>query len=140
MKSLNKVFLMGHLGQAPELQSGKTGKPYTRLNLCTNRYSPKEDGGYEEKPEWHSVFVWGDQATKCTEYLRTGALVFVEGSLTYWQVAQENSDKKAYKNAVHADRVRFISYGREAEAPTDLGDLDIPHSTRNHNAVAHPVM
>jgi single-strand DNA-binding protein len=132
---------MGHLGRAPQLQSSKSGNPYTRLNLCTNRYLPKEDGGFEEKAEWHSVFVWGDQATKCAEYLRTGALVFVEGSLTYWQVAQERSDEKtAYKNAIHADRVRFISYGKEAEEPIDLENLDNPQVTRNHNAVAHPVM
>ncbi len=144
MKSLNKVFLMGHLGHSPELHESKSGRPYTRLNLCTNRYMPGKDGeDASEKPEWHSIFVWGDQATKCTEYLRKGALVFVEGSLTYWQVAQESTGEKGkngYKNAIHADHVRFISYGRAAEAPTDLENLDIPSGSRNHNAVAHPVM
>lgn len=144
MKSLNRVFLMGHLADAPALQQSKNGKPYTRLRMATNRYSPKEEGsGFDSKAEWHSVFVFGDEATRCSEYLRKGALVFVEGSLTYWQVAMEGTTEKSqtgYKNAIQADKVRFITYGRSTESDEQAENLDIPSGPRNHNAVAHPVM
>jgi single stranded DNA-binding protein len=91
MKSMNRVFLMGHLGGAPELRTSKNGNPYTRLRLATNKFMAKEDGTKDTKTDWHSVFVWGDDANRCAEYLRTGALVFVEGSLSYWEVALEGT-------------------------------------------------
>ena len=144
MKSLNRVFLMGHLGGAPELQTSKGGKPYARLRLATNRSQRREDGSYEDKAEWHSVFVWGDQAERCTRWLNKGALVFVEGALSYWQVALdgvgETAEKIGYKNAIHADNIRFITYGRNSESLSDMENLDNPPPSRNHNAVAHPVM
>lgn len=140
MKSLNRVFLMGHLGATPELQTSRSGKPYTRLRLATNRFRMKDDGGKEESADWHSVFVWGDQAERCARWLTKGAMVFVEGSLTYWQVAMDGGTDTAYKNAIHADDVRFITYGKGAEFATGAENLDIPRGARNHNAVAHPVM
>jgi single-strand DNA-binding protein len=143
MKSLNRVFLMGHLGGAPELRTSKNGNPYTRLRLATNKFMAKEDGTKDTKTDWHSVFVWGDDANRCAEYLRTGALVFVEGSLSYWEVALEGTTEKSqtgYKNAIQADRIRFITYGRGAESEDSPENLDNPAPPRNHNAVAHPVM
>ena len=147
MKSLNRVFLMGHLGFTPELHTGKSGRPYTRLRLATGRYKANEGGGFAESTDWHSVFVWGEEAKRCAEYLSIGAMVFVEGSLSYWQVATDVDTPKAesgYKNAIHADNIRFITYGRGAGATVeniiDVENLDNHQPPRNHNAVAHPVM
>jgi single-strand DNA-binding protein len=136
MRSVNRVYLMGNIARAPELQVSKTGKPYTRLNLATNRWFNNDEGG-EQKTEWHSVFVWGKQAEHCVEYLRQGARVFVEGTLTYWEVAKE-TDKKGYQNAVHADQITFITYGKAPDEAPDLDNLDNSPSPRNHIAVAHP--
>ena len=138
MRSLNKVFLMGNLGRTPELKKSRSGRSFTRLNVATNRRWVDDDGT-QQKSEWHSVFVWGDQAEHCVEYLRTGARVFVEGSLTYWKMGDELPEK-AYKNAIHADRIHFITYGRDAEVASGVENLDIPEAPRNHDAVAHPMM
>ena len=143
MRSLNRVFLMGHLGRAPELMESKAGKPYTRLSVATNRAWMNSEDQREEKTEWHSVFVWGPLAERCSRNLRKGALVFVEGSLSYWKASQEGE----YKNAIHGYEVKFLNSNmRAAENTTEadsmgtlsVEDLDNPESTRNHNAVAHP--
>ena len=130
-KSMNKVFLMGHLGQNPELRMSKNGKPYARLSVATNRRGPMSDEGTpKEATDWHSVFVWGPLADRCVQSLQKGALVFVEGSLSYWQVVKE--DGAAYKNAVHGHEVRFLNSPRAALAATDTENLDIPEEARNH--------
>lgn len=143
MKSLNRVFLMGHLGHTPELIISKAGRPYTRLSVATNRTWMNGEDQREERTEWHSVFVWGQLAQNCTNHLRKGALVFVEGALSYWQVAEE----KQYKNAIHGHEVKFLNFSGKASETTlgvdgadalSVEDLDNPAPARNHNAVAHP--
>lgn len=134
-KCMNRVFLMGHLGQQPELMTSKAGKSYTRLNVATNRRWSDPEGEAKESTDWHSVFVWGPLAERCTEHLRKGALVFVEGSLTYWQVA--TGEGNPYKNAIHGHEVRFLSHPRTPLAPVLGENLDNSEEARNHNAVAH---
>lgn len=135
MKTMNRVFLMGHLGHPPELMQSKNGKPYTRLNLATERYrGPGED----KATDWHSIFVFGDDAQRCADSLGKGALVFVEGNLSYWKMASNGENRDTpYKNAVHADRVRFITYGKSADHAVSMENLDNLAAPRNHNAVAH---
>lgn len=138
MRSLNRVFLMGYLGQNPELSISKGGKPYCRLSVATHQSWMNDEDKREEKTEWHSVFVWGSLAEQCTHNLRKGALVFVEGSLTYWKIAQQ----KDYKNAIHGQEVKFLNSQRSYETvtapPEGMENLDNPAPPRNHNAVAHP--
>ncbi len=134
-KSMNKVFLMGHLGQTPELQLSKAGKPYTRLSVATNRKWTNAEDEKKEATDWHSVFVWGPLAERCVDSLQVGALVLVEGSLSYWQVA--NSSDSPYKNAVHGHEVRFLNSPRSAGVLSETENLDNPEDARNHNAVAH---
>jgi single-strand DNA-binding protein len=126
-KSINRVFLMGHLGQKPELKTSRSGRPFTRLNLATARYRGPDS---EDSTDWHSVFVFGDEAERCAKWLDKGALVFVDGSLNYWKSEAEQPEKR-YQNAISADRVNFITYGRHLETVDNSG------TPRNHNAVAH---
>lgn len=134
MKSLNRVFLIGHLGRTPELQISKSGKPYARLSLATNKtwLSAKEER--QESTEWHSIFVWGTMAETCVQWLKSGALVFVEGSLSYWQVAAQGE----YKNAIQAINVHFLNIPKSSARPVEEEILDNEASSINHNAVAHP--
>ncbi len=136
MKTMNRVFLMGHIGQKPELVQSKNGRPYTRLNIATDRYRGRDE---EEGTDWHSVFVFGDDAQRCVDFLGSGALIFVEGNLSYWKKPAENGESRdnPYKNAVHADRVRFITYGKTPDKTAGAENLDNPTAPRNHNAVAH---
>src|SRR4051812_23906989 len=115
-KTVNRVFLMGHLGDKPELVMSKAGRPYSRLRVATQRAWTNQDDRREEKTDWHSVFVWGQLAERCCKYLGKGSLVYVEGSLSYWQVAAGNP-AEGYKNAIHGYSVKFLSYGKFTETP-----------------------
>jgi single-strand DNA-binding protein len=141
MKSMNRVFLMGRLGGDPELLESKTGNHYTRLRLATQKLVSKADGTKSEVPEWHSVFVWGKQAETCAQYLQKGALVFVEGALSYWTA--NGGDEKMIRTSISADQVHFLNTRRSTEAPVTPApepSLDNPEAPRNHDAVAHPVL
>lgn len=142
MKSLNRVELIGYLGAAPELQISKNGKSYSRLRVATHRNWMNAEDKWETKTDWHSVFIWGPLADRCCHTLEKGNLIFVEGSLTYWQAALP----EGYKNAIHANEVKFLAATKSAatapststEPPPEVEDLDNPAPSRNHNAVAHP--
>ncbi len=131
-RTMNRVFLMGNLAQKPELRTSKAGKSYARLNLATHRYRAQ---GEKEVTDWHSVFVFGAAAESCASRLDRGALVFVEGTLSYWKIDSDD-DGKRYQNAINADSVRFISYGR-SKNDQELENVDNSVSPLNHNAVAH---
>ncbi len=147
MQGLNKVTLIGWLAAKPELKRSKNGIAYTRLRLATRRLKATKEEGFEQAHEredkyhtdWHSIFVWGNTAENCARYLSKGALLAIEGSLTYWEIA--NEEHTSYKNAIHAEQVQFLSYGSTTankENTMETENLDNFEPPRNHNAVAHP--
>jgi len=138
MRSMNRVFLMGHLGHDPEIKISKSGKPFSRLSVATNRKWTNEEDKVTEITDWHSVFVWGPLAEQCCHSLRKGSLVFIEGSLSYWKVAEESDSGKKYMNAIQGYSVDFLSFTKSRENASASGDLDNSEEPRNHNAVAHP--
>lgn len=80
-KSVNKVILIGHLGQDPELRYTGAGTPVCSLRLATNEGYKDSDGNFVERTEWHSVVAWARLAEICSEYLKKGSQVYFEGSL-----------------------------------------------------------
>ena len=76
MPSLNKVFIMGHLGADPELKYTANDKAVCNFNVATSYGS-----GDNKKTEWFKVVVWEKTAEYIKEYCRKGSLVFVEGRL-----------------------------------------------------------
>ncbi|HYB99695.1 MAG TPA: single-stranded DNA-binding protein [Candidatus Limnocylindrales bacterium] len=110
MASLNKVMILGNLGQDPELRHTSGGKAVTTLRLATNESWQDANGQRQERTEWHSVVVWGRAAENCKQYLSKGRTVFVEGRLQTrkWQ-DQSGSDR--YTTEIVADRVQFIGGG-----------------------------
>ena len=83
MSSLNKVMLIGNLGQDPEVRSFQNGGKVANLRIATSeRWKDKNTGEQQERTEWHTVAVFGDGLVNvCERYLRKGSKVFVEGQL-----------------------------------------------------------
>lgn len=79
--SLNKVILVGNLGDDPEVKYTSGGNAVANLSLATNERWTDKSGEKQERTEWHKVVVWGRQAEVAGEYMRKGQLVCVEGSL-----------------------------------------------------------
>ena len=81
MGTLNRVTLIGHLGADPELRYTATGTAVANFSIATSEAWSDLDGKRQERTEWHRVVVWGKPAEACSEFLRKGRCVCVEGRL-----------------------------------------------------------
>lgn len=80
--SLNKVMLIGNLGQDPEIRSFQNGGRVANLRIATSERYKDKDGNQQEKTEWHTVAIFSDGLIGVVErYLKKGAKVFIEGQL-----------------------------------------------------------
>lgn len=80
-RGINKVILIGNLGQDPELRYTGNGTAVCNMRLATNESYKDQDGNLVDKTEWHSVVAWSRLAEICGEYLKKGSQVYFEGSL-----------------------------------------------------------
>ena len=104
--SVNKVLLLGRIGQEPELKTTPTGQSVCNFSLATSERWSK-DGQKQERTTWHSIVVWGKNAENCAKFLSKGSEVFVEGKI---QVRDYEKDGvKRYVTEIVADGVNFIS-------------------------------
>jgi len=107
-RSLNKVEIIGHLGQDPELRYTGNGKAVCNFSVATNQYD-------RDDPEWHNCTAWGDLAEIVNEHLSKGERVFVEGSLRTRQW-EDPDGRTRYSTEIHADEIIFL--GSDVEAGT----------------------
>ena len=123
--SMNRVFLVGRLGAAPELRYTAGGKAVCKLSIATNR----QGAGGKEAVDWHPVVVWEKQAESCHAYLDKGRLVAVEGRLNYrkWEKPE---GQKHFATEIVAHRVIFLGSKGQGE-PSDGGSQAGP---RKHGA------
>ncbi len=127
MASVNKVIILGNLGRDPELRHTASSKAVATMRIATNEVWTDAAGEKQERTEWHTVVVWGRQAENCSQYLRKGRSVYVEGRLQTrkWQ-DKEGHDR--YTTEIVADRVQFVGgtgAGASAE-PEASGEIDPP--------------
>ncbi len=81
-RGVNKVILVGNLGQDPEVRYTPNGKAVTGLSLATSEsWRDKQSGENRENTEWHRVVLFGKLAEVAGEYLRKGSQVYIEGQL-----------------------------------------------------------
>lgn len=108
MASVNRVILLGRLGNQPELRKTANNNSVTELRIATDRRFKGRDDEWVEQTEWHSVVVWGKQAETCERYLNKGREVFVEGRLQTRDWEDQKTGQKRYKTEIVADRVQFV--------------------------------
>lgn len=82
MASLNKVMLIGNLGQDPEVRSFQNGGKVCNLRIATTESWKDQSGQKQERTEWHTVAIFSEGLVSVAErFLRKGSKVFVEGQL-----------------------------------------------------------
>ncbi len=77
--SLNKVMVIGHLGQDPEIRYTPTDLPVVNFSVATDEAYLDKEGKRQERAEWHRIVVIGKLALTCNEYLKKGRQIYVEG-------------------------------------------------------------
>lgn len=80
-RGVNKVMLIGNLGQDPEMRYTGSGTAVCNMRLATTENYKDSNGEWVEKTEWHNVVAWARLAEICNEYLRKGSQVYFEGQL-----------------------------------------------------------
>ncbi len=120
--SKNKIIIIGNLGQNPELKILPNGNKVTNISIATtNKYGDKQ------KTDWHQVVCFGKLAEIVCEYLKSGKLVEVEGSLHYstW----EKQGVKHTSAKIYANEVLFLNRIERqdvTEIPAQLREEDLP--------------
>ncbi len=79
--NINKVLLVGRVTADPQLRSTPGGQSVSSFSLATNRTWKDKAGAKQEEVEFHNVVVWGRQAEIAVQYLKKGAMVYIEGRL-----------------------------------------------------------
>lgn len=107
MASLNRVTIMGNLGQDPELRYTQNQTPVCTFSVATTDYRTGQDGQKLETTEWHRIVVWGRMGENCSKYLAKGRSVLVEGRLQTrnWE---DKSGQKRYVTEIIAQNVQFV--------------------------------
>lgn len=108
---VNKVTLIGNLGQDPELRNTQGGQAVCTLRIATTDKYKDREGTWVDRTEWHTVVVWGKQAESVNQYCRKGKQVYIEGRLQTrkWQ---DKEGKDRFSTEVVAENVKFLG-GRE---------------------------
>ena len=91
--TLNKVLLVGRLGNDPEIRFSGEGNAIANFSIATNETWKDKEGNQQEKTHWHNIVVFGASAEKYIQpYVKKGTLVYIEGSLKTdkWQDKEGN--------------------------------------------------
>ncbi len=128
--SVNKVILVGRLGQNPEVRYTPSGAAVANFSLATNENWIDKSGQKQEKTEWHRIVVWGKTAENCNQYLAKGRQVYVEGKLQTRQWQDKDGQTK-YTTEVQAQTVQFL--GANGTSP-GVGEQRGPHNSMGPEA------
>ena len=113
MAGVNKVILLGNVGQDPEMRYTPAGKAIANFSVATSeRYKDKE-GNTQERTEWHRVTLFGRQAEIAGEYLRKGSQVYIEGRIQNEKYTDREGVER-YATKIIGDRLQLL--GRRGDA------------------------
>jgi single-strand DNA-binding protein len=104
---VNRVILLGRLGQNPELRETREGTPVANFSLATNETWTDKAGEKQERTEWHRVVAWGKLGELCAQYLTKGRQAYVEGRLVTRQWESADGQKHSAVEVV-ASSVVFV--------------------------------
>jgi len=116
-KGLNKVMLIGRLGQDPEMRYTPSGRPLTKLQLAVNRSWTSSEGEKKTETEWFNIVAWGKLAEICNQYLTKGQQIYIEGRI---QTRRWKDDDDIKRESVEINAQEMIMLdGRQGEDETN---------------------
>lgn len=115
MRSINKVFLIGNLTRDAELKQTATSQPIATFGLATNRTWITRDGQKHSSSEFHELVAWGKLAEICSQYLKKGKLVYVEGYLKTRSWDTPEGIKKFRTEVVVTDMIMLEKRPKDGE-------------------------
>ncbi len=131
-RGINKVILVGNLGQDPETRYMPSGGAVTNVTIATSEtWKDKQTGQPQERTEWHRVVFFNRLAEIAGEYLKKGSKVYVEGALRTRKWQDKNTGADRYTTEIVGGEMQMLdsrggggdmgggqaSYGQQAPAP-----------------------
>jgi len=103
----NKVQLIGHIGQQPDVRTTESGKKWARFSLATSEVYHNANGDKVTETQWHNLVAWGNQAETVEKYLPKGREVAIEGKLVSRSYTNKEGVKK-YVTEVHVNEILLL--------------------------------
>ena len=136
--SVNKVILLGNLGQDPVVRTSQDGNKIVQLSIATSeRWKDRNSGEQREKTEWHRVVIFNENLSNIAEqYLKKGSTIFVEGQLQTrkWQ-DQNGMDKYTTEIVLGRFRGELAMIGNRND---NVGITDGQETISNNNNISEP--
>lgn len=104
-RSLNKVLLLGNLGQDPEVRYTSSGKAVATFTLATSERWKDQEGSDQERTEWHRIVAWGRLGEICGEYLSKGKQVYIEGRIQTREWKDKEGQKRTTVEIIAGDMI-----------------------------------
>ena len=118
-RGINKVILVGNLGDDPEVKYTQGGMAVATIRLATSSVRKDRDGNQQERTEWHRVKFFGKLAEIVGEYLKKGSQCYVEGSIRYEKYEKDGVER--YSTDIIADEMQMLGgkpEGRQESKPS----------------------
>ena len=119
-RGINKVILVGNLGNDPDVKYTQGGMAIATLSVATTSSRKDRDGNFQEKTEWHRVKLFGKTAEVAGEYLKKGRQVYIEGRLEYG--SYEKDVVKHYTTDIIGDDMQMLGGGEGQRSGGGYGE------------------
>lgn len=125
MSGVNKVILIGNLGRDPEIRHTPSGAAVANFTLATTENFTDRSGNRNARTEWHRIVAWGRLAEICSQYLRKGRQVYIEGRIQTRQWEDQQGQRRSTTEIVANSMVMLGGRGGEgapAGEPQEAGE------------------
>jgi single-strand DNA-binding protein len=112
MAGVNKVIILGHLGQDPDMRYTPSGDAIANFSIATSESFKDKDGNKQERTEWHRVVLFRRIAEIAGEYLRKGSMAYIEGRLQTRKWTDKDGVEK-YTTEIVGDKLQLVGSKRE---------------------------
>lgn len=129
-RGVNKVIIVGNLGNDPEVRYSQSGAAITTISVATSESWKDKNGEQQERTEWHRVKFFGKLAEIAGEYLKKGSQVYIEGSLRTEKYADKSGVEK-YSTDIIAKEMQMLGGKPQGEPRGNRGGGGTSPPSRN---------
>jgi single-strand DNA-binding protein len=130
---INKAMLIGNLGKDPETRFTQTGAPITTFSIATSERWKDASGEQKEQTQWHRIVTFSRLAEICTEYLKKGSKVYIEGRIQTRSWDDQDGNKK-YISEIVAREMKMLGGRPESSDPNSYNEDPMPVPVMGENA------
>lgn len=112
--SLNKVMLIGNLGQDPEIRTLENGVSLAKISIATTETFKNKNGERVSHTEWHSVILWRGLAEVAEKYLKKGHQVYIEGRIKSRSWEDKETGQKRFAIEIIGDQMTMLTSKKES--------------------------